>query len=588
MGGGILNIAAIGDRDAIIIGNPEKSFFKAAYVKHTPFGTQKFKVDFEGSRGLRLAEDSVFSFKVPRYADLLMDTYLCVDMPNIWSPIHPPTKSYLEPGVTDTVSNQWVPYEFKWIDHLGAKMIRKITVTCGSQTLQEYSGDYLLTSAQRDLPAHKLQEFYEMIGHVPEMMDPASADLYIKGYPNAPYLDPALYPMGPDPSIVARPIIVPLGLWFGQNTHQSFPMCSLRATDLTITITLRPIYELYRIRDVEDSYNQYPYVAPQKNVWYMQFQRFLTPPPDLELTADSYTDTRCSWDTQIHLNSTYCFLADEERNYFMQHDQTYLIRQVREKRFLDLTGTSCLSLESNGLVSSWTWYFQRSDASLRNEWSNYSNWPYGYKPIPQQMVPPVGLDSQTDPNKTVTVTEVMYGSQLVVTRLGTDGPMTTSVNQGLNVDGTASNLAATQPYSADNIQDIMTSVGIKLNGSYRENVMPVGVFNFIEKYKRTTGKAPNGVYCYHYGLSSNSADVNPSGAINMSFFPRVELEVTTIVPQVNPYAQTMVICDPNTGQIVGVNKPSWRIYNYTFVLTVFEEQYNVLTFANGMCGLEMA
>jgi hypothetical protein len=204
------------------------------------------------------------------------------------------------------------------------------------------------------------------------------------------------------------------------------------------------------------------------------------------------------------------------------------------------------------------------------------------------MVPPVGLDSQTDPNKTVTVTEVMYGSQLVVTRLGTDGPMTTSVNQGLNVDGTASNLAATQPYSADNIQDIMTSVGIKLNGSYRENVMPVGVFNFIEKYKRTTGKAPNGVYCYHYGLSSNSADVNPSGAINMSFFPRVELEVTTIVPQVNPYAQTMVICDPNTGQIVGVNKPSWRIYNYTFVLTVFEEQYNVLTFANGMCGLEMA
>jgi hypothetical protein len=37
-----------------------------------------------------------------------------------------------------------------------------------------------------------------------------------------------------------------------------------------------------------------------------------------------------------------------------------------------------------GMVSSWMWYFQRSDINLRNEWSNYTNWPYS-NTLPQQV-----------------------------------------------------------------------------------------------------------------------------------------------------------------------------------------------------------
>ena len=33
-----------------------------------------------------------------------------------------------------------------------------------------------------------------------------------------------------------------------------------------------------------------------------------------------------------------------------------------------------------GMVASWTWFFQRSDATLRNEWSNYTNWKHDYLP----------------------------------------------------------------------------------------------------------------------------------------------------------------------------------------------------------------
>ena len=38
-------------------------------------------------------------------------------------------------------------------------------------------------------------------------------------------------------------------------------------------------------------------------------------------------------------------------------------------------------IDTNGLVSNFMWYFQRNDAYMRNEWSNYTNWAYDFIPI---------------------------------------------------------------------------------------------------------------------------------------------------------------------------------------------------------------
>ena len=40
----------------------------------------------------------------------------------------------------------------------------------------------------------------------------------------------------------------------------------------------------------------------------------------------------------------------------------------------------------------------------------------------------------------------------------------------------------------------MIALGILLDGQYRENLQPAGVFNCIEKYIRTAGNAPLGLY----------------------------------------------------------------------------------------------
>ena len=70
--------------------------------------------------------NSVFKFKIPRHADLLMDTYLVVTLPTIWSPILPPS-SYNNDDIN--IDSIWKPYEFKWIKDLGIQMIENVKFT---------------------------------------------------------------------------------------------------------------------------------------------------------------------------------------------------------------------------------------------------------------------------------------------------------------------------------------------------------------------------------------------------------------------------------------------------------------------------
>ena len=556
MAGGLMNLVSQGQQNIILNGNPSKTFFKTTYAQYTNFGLQKFRVDFEGSKTLRLSEESTFTFKVPRYADLLMDTYLSVDLPNIWSPIMPPQQDINQ-------NQEWAPYEFRWIENLGAKMISKIQMVCGNYTLQEYSGDYLLAAVQRDFNSDKKALFDKMIGNVPELNDPGNSGSRVNSYPNAYYTDDIA---GPEPSIRGRVLYIPLNNWFSLKSQMAFPLTSLQYNELNIVVTFRPLNEIFQIRDVFDNTFGFPYIAPNFNSWYQQLHRFLQPPPDIGLEINSYVDTRTIWNADIHLNCTYGFLSNEEERVFALEEQTYLIKQVHERQFFNVTGPNKVELESLGMVANWMFYFQRSDINLRNEWSNYTNWPYNYMPRDVVQAPTAGLYPiiRTDAN---------------------GNPVTTYIGPGVNPDGTLTGWVVNQTYTGENEQNILMALGILLDGSYRENMQPVGVFNYIEKYTRTSGNAPNGLYCYNFGLHSNNADIQPSGAINMSRFTHIELEFTTTIPPLDPLAQSLTICDPVTGTVIGINKPTWRIYDYSFNLYLFEERINIVSFVGGNVGL---
>lgn len=564
MPGGLMNLVSVGQQNIILNGNPSKTFFKTTYAQYTNFGLQKFRVDFEGSKTLRLSEPSTFTFKIPRYADLLMDCYLTVAMPNIWSPIMPPQQIVQSDGTT--TYTDWAPYEFKWIDNLGAKMISKISIVCGNYTLQEYSGDYLLAAVQRDFNGVKKDLFDAMSGNTAEMNNPGNSGSRVNSYPNAFYTSDLA---GPEPSIRGRILYIPLNNWFGLKSQMAFPLTSLQYNELQIVVTMRPISELFQIRDVFDTVYNYPYIAPNFNTWYMQFYRFLQPPPDISLGLTSYTDTRTLWNADVHLNCTYCFLSNEEERIFAMEEQKYLIKQVHEQQFFNVTGPNKVALDSIGMISNWLFYFQRSDANLRNEWSNYTNWPYNYMPLDVVQAPASGdyLIYRTDAS----------GNQIPF-----------YIGPGVNPNNNQTGLLITSNYSPENDKMILVAMGILLDGSYRENMQAAGIYNYIEKYTRTSGNAPPGLYCYNFSINSNNSDLQPSGAINMNRFSQIELEFTTIIPPLDPLAQSLSICDPQTGQVIAVNKPTWRIYDYNFNLTLFEERINVVNFIGGNVGLMYA
>ena len=52
-------------------------------------------------------------------------------------------------------------------------------------------------------------------------------------------------------------------------------------------------------------------------------------------------------------------------------------------------------------------------------------------------------------------------------------------------------------------------------------------------------------------------------------------------------ANYQIICNDD-GVVIGTNAATWRLYEYNYNLTLFEERYNVLSFIGGYWGLMYA
>ena len=548
MPGGLLNIIALGHANIFLTGNPSKTFFRVTYSKYTNFGLQKFRIDYDGARDLRLTEPSTFCFKIKRYAELLMDTYIGITLPDIWSPIYPPTE--------DT-GRQWTSYDFRWINHLGTNMIKEITIQVGSFTLAKYSGEYIAACVDRDFNSEKKKLFNTMSGNINECNDPANAFNRANTYPSAYFDVNTSDVIGTEPSIRGRKIYVPINSWFTLDSRCAFPLISLQYNELEIYVTLRPIQELFQVRDIFDTTNNFPYIQPDFNQARFQMYRFLQSPPsgDTSVESGNYINQINNWNADIHLMTTYAFLSKDEAKLFAGENQIYLVKEVFQYQFDNITGSNTVSLTSNGMISSWMWYFQRNDVYLRNEWSNYTNWPYKNLPSEIQIAP-----------KTSNLSNFNYLGPFINPN---------NVNTGLYTTGN---------YSTDNQKEIMQTFAIVLDGKYRENTLTSEIFNYIEKYTRTNAFAQEGLYCYNFCLDTSPYTYQPSGAINLGKFKNVDIEITTYVPPINSTGATFqVVCDGN-GVPIATNKSNWKLYDYNFNMTLFEERYNIISFIGGNCG----
>ncbi len=535
MPGGLLNLINSGGENFLLNGNPTKSFFKSVYPKYTNFGLQKFRLDFKGIRSLHLNESSFFSFTIPRYGDMLMDTYFAIKIPDIYSGVYPGDNNK--------------EFKFKWIENLGSEIIQEVEVIAGGHTLQKFSGTAIHLLASRDYSCNKKKTFDSMTGNIKELNDPANYSNQNGFYPNAKYYDPD----GPSaPSINGTTLYVPLPFWFCQNSQHAFPLVALQYTEITIKFKIRPIKDLFSICDMSGNYIKPDFNNPDHQLYY--FTKPPVPP------GDEYSDTMKIWDSDVHLIANYAFLSKDENNALISKPQTYLIKEIFENTFHDLVGHKKLKTYSSFLVVSWMFAFRRSDATDRNVWSNFTNWKYS------------NYENFT----------IVHDNNEKIGYRPVSGDAVTS-----------SGYVCTN--SSISKREIMVNVGILIDGKYRENIFESGVFKYVPTFSQSPGNLTDLPYIYSYNFCLDTSSYKsfccpnqPNGAINLSNFKDIEIEATTIIPPIHDEPMTTVECDPETGAIISISKKLNSIYHYTYDMLFFEERYNQLTITNGTCGLRYA
>merc|ERR1711990_194243 len=74
MGGGLMQLVAMGAQDVFLTGNPQITFFKVVYRRHTNFSKECIKQDFNGN--VPTSGNGDVTCTLARNGDLVQEIYL--------------------------------------------------------------------------------------------------------------------------------------------------------------------------------------------------------------------------------------------------------------------------------------------------------------------------------------------------------------------------------------------------------------------------------------------------------------------------------------------------------------------------------
>ena len=185
MAGGLLQLVAYGAQDVYLTGNPQITFFKAVYRRHTNFSIESIGQTFDGSVdfGKRV------TLTVERNGDLIANTYLQATLPAVVLPI------------TEV---------FGWVGSVGEFLIKSVELDIGGQQIDKHYGYWLNIWAALTVPDSKLPGYYTMVGNA------KAATQSLTGV--ATTLEYFLF--------------VPLQFWFCRNPGLALPLIALQYHDI--------------------------------------------------------------------------------------------------------------------------------------------------------------------------------------------------------------------------------------------------------------------------------------------------------------------------------------------------------------------
>ena len=182
MGGGLLQLVAYGAQDVYLTGNPQITFFKVVYRRHTNFAIEAIQQTPTGSNSL----GSRVSFQITRNGDLIHRVYF-----------------YGKIAATGNVA---------LVPNFGHKLLKTIELEIGGQRIDKHYSEWLYIWNELSLPVGKRDGYNVMVGA-------NGRNISTKLTTGAKY---ELY--------------VPLEFWFCRNVGLALPLIALQYHEVKINI----------------------------------------------------------------------------------------------------------------------------------------------------------------------------------------------------------------------------------------------------------------------------------------------------------------------------------------------------------------
>lgn len=204
MPGGLIQLVAYGVEDLYLTGEPQITFFKILYRRHTNFSVESVMQHFSSIANFG---ESV-SCTISRSGDLVGKIFLYAEIPSLPKFINQNT------GEEDHIK------KIAWVNNLGYALIQDITIEIGGKIIDKQYGEWMYIWSQ--VSNRQNESLDKMLGNVPKIYEFSNGKA---GY--------QLY--------------IPLEFWFCRNTGLYLPLISLASSDIKLNINFRRLEECYRI-----------------------------------------------------------------------------------------------------------------------------------------------------------------------------------------------------------------------------------------------------------------------------------------------------------------------------------------------------
>ncbi len=291
MGGGLMQLVAYGAQDVYLTGNPQITFWKVTYRRHTNFAMESIEQTFNGQAdfGRRV------TCTVSRNGDLAYRTYLQVTLPEIGQ------------SLKNTDGDVYA----RWLDFPGHQLIENVEVEIGGQRIEKQYGDWMHIWCQLTMSKEQEKGYYKMVGNTSQLTfvtDPNFADVDGPCDSDAPRQVCA-----PRNALPETTLYIPLQFWFCTNPGLALPLIALQYHEVKINLDLRAIDEcLWAVSGLDAT-------TGDKKVTSAYAQSLVS--------ASLYVD--------------YIYLDTDERRRMAQNPHEYLIEQ------LQYTGAESVGSSSN-------------------------------------------------------------------------------------------------------------------------------------------------------------------------------------------------------------------------------------------------